>query len=80
MLRKTPLAIKYYSESFVQLQNFGFGFTVSPHPDKPESFVTGGPADSNTYKFMQFHMHWGATDCAGSEHLIDGMPYAAEVI
>ena len=35
-LPKAPLKIQYNSESFFQLQNTGFGFIVSPHPDKPE--------------------------------------------
>lgn len=42
------------------------------------SEVSGGPV-SNFYSFLQFHMHWGDSIERGSEHLVDGHPYAAEV-
>ena len=41
--------------------------------------VSGGPSHSE-FSFLQFHMHWGDTIEKGSEHLINGKPYAAEVI
>ena len=40
--------------------------------------MCGGPV-SNSYNFLQFHMHWGDSIERGSEHLVDGHPYAAEV-
>lgn len=31
------------------------------------------------YNVEQFHFHWGENDTVGSEHKVDGIPYAAEV-
>lgn len=41
--------------------------------------LVSGCCLANSYQFAQFHMHWGATDADGSEHLIDGRSYSAEV-
>lgn len=41
--------------------------------------VKGGPL-RDEYNFLQLHMHWGEKIESGSEHLINGHPYAAEVI
>ena len=41
--------------------------------------VSGGPLNEDDYKFAQFHMHWGVDDSKGSEHLVDGQSYPAEV-
>ena len=41
--------------------------------------VIGGPVKEE-HKFLQFHMHWGPDTSVGSEHLVDGKSYAAEVI
>jgi len=41
--------------------------------------ITGGPCRGFTYRLAQVEIHWGETDKAGSEHLIDGRAYAAEV-
>lgn len=38
----------------------------------------GGPL-GHKYKLEQFHCHWGCTSSKGSEHTVDGMPYAGEV-
>lgn len=40
--------------------------------------VTGGPV-KNEYNFLQFHMHWGDILERGSEHLLDGKAFSAEV-
>jgi carbonic anhydrase len=40
--------------------------------------ITGGPA-MDEYQFLQFHMHWGADNDEGSEHVIDGIRLPAEV-
>ena len=40
--------------------------------------VIGGPVKEE-HKFLQFHMHWGPDTSVGSEHLVDGKSYAAEV-
>uniref|UniRef100_H2ZGZ4 Carbonic anhydrase n=1 Tax=Ciona savignyi TaxID=51511 RepID=H2ZGZ4_CIOSA len=41
------------------------------------SYIKGGPLEG-TYNLVQFHFHWGAVDCRGSEHTINGRPYSAE--
>ncbi len=40
--------------------------------------VSGGPV-SYQFNFLQFHMHWGDQLDKGSEHLLDGKPFSAEV-
>lgn len=41
--------------------------------------LKGGPL-SDSYRLSQFHFHWGSTDEYGSEHLVDGAKYSAEVM
>lgn len=40
--------------------------------------LSGGPL-GHKYKLEQFHCHWGCTSSKGSEHTVDGKPYAGEV-
>uniref|UniRef100_A0A8C4VGU4 Carbonic anhydrase n=1 Tax=Gopherus evgoodei TaxID=1825980 RepID=A0A8C4VGU4_9SAUR len=42
------------------------------------SVVRGGPLQG-TYRLRQFHFHWGSSDDHGSEHVVDGVKYAAEL-
>jgi len=42
------------------------------------SELSGGPL-GHKYKLEQFHCHWGCTSSKGSEHTVDGRPYAGEV-
>ncbi len=42
------------------------------------SEIIGGPVN-DAYRFLQFHMHWGDDVHRGSEHLLDGMAFSAEV-
>ena len=42
------------------------------------STLEGGPL-KDTYQLEQYHCHWGVNDSVGSEHLVDGQSYAAEV-
>ena len=42
--------------------------------------LRGGPLDDDTYVLIQFHFHWGAVSSRGSEHKIDDVTYAAEVL
>ena len=41
--------------------------------------LRGGPL-TGSYRLRQFHLHWGSADDHGSEHVVDGVRYAAEVI
>ena len=36
-----------------------------------KEYLSGGPYGSVKYFFLQFHLHWGSTDCEGSEHTVD---------
>ena len=40
--------------------------------------VAGGGLDGRYYA-AQFHFHWGSNDSVGSEHIVDGINYPAEV-
>ncbi len=57
------------------------------HPDLTNSLfffffsiseLFGGPL-THKYKLEQFHCHWGCDSDQGSEHTVDGKPYAGEV-
>ena len=41
--------------------------------------LKGGPLPES-YRLRQFHFHWGSTDDCGSEHLVDGATFSAEVM
>jgi len=76
-LANTPLTCKYDSNCFKNVENTGYGFNVSGEPNAVSSLI-GGPIE-HEHKFLQFHFHWGKNDSEGSEHLVDGKPYAAEL-
>ncbi|KAL2308240.1 hypothetical protein Nmel_001249 [Mimus melanotis] len=40
--------------------------------------LRGGPL-TGAYRLRQLHLHWGSSDLHGSEHIIDGVKYAAEL-
>ncbi|NWU48051.1 CAH3 anhydrase, partial [Dromas ardeola] len=42
------------------------------------SVLRGGPL-LGAYRLRQLHLHWGSSDDHGSEHVIDGVKYAAEL-
>ncbi|XP_006202422.2 carbonic anhydrase 3 isoform X1 [Vicugna pacos] len=42
------------------------------------SMLRGGPL-TGSYRLRQFHLHWGSSDDHGSEHIVDGVKYAAEL-
>lgn len=42
------------------------------------SIISGGGL-ANSYKAVQFHLHWGKNGGPGSEHTIDGEQYPMEV-
>ncbi|XP_068956307.1 carbonic anhydrase 3 isoform X2 [Petaurus breviceps papuanus] len=42
------------------------------------SMLRGGPLPG-PYRLRQFHLHWGSSDDHGSEHVVDGVKYAAEI-
>lgn len=48
---------------------------------KPGGSTTGATIVNHrgTYNFAQFHFHWGSSDLTGSEHLVNGEQYPAEL-
>lgn len=57
--------------------NTGYGWKAHVHGEG--SSLTGGPLNEDVYQLEQFHAHWGKDGSCGSEHLVDGQSFAAEV-
>ena len=57
-----------------EYKNIGHSVKFTPSKEGPR--VTKG---GQKYKVCQFHIHWGANAREGSEHLINGKPYAGEL-
>jgi len=68
------LTFKCAAEDSVTAANIGWTMKVSCTKG---SEISGGPL-GGAYKLDSFHFHWGATDAAGSEHLLDGHQFSAE--
>ena len=41
--------------------------------------MNGPLPQGQLYSLEQFHAHWGGSSSVGSEHLVDGKSYAAEL-
>lgn len=76
-LSHNPLLVWYDNDCFTNIENTGHSFNVSGAANN-SSKVSGGPV-KDTYKFLQFHMHWGQDESVGSEHTVDGFSYSAEI-
>lgn len=74
-LWRNPLKWSYPKRT-AGLENTGYLWKAVLPADG--SFLRGGPLDHD-YELEQFHCHWGSENSAGSEHLVDGESYAAEV-
>ncbi|KAM6142772.1 carbonic anhydrase 13-like isoform 1-T1 [Phoenicopterus ruber ruber] len=74
-----PLNPNYDPASAKIILNNGHSTSVEFDDTVNKSVLTGGPL-SGTYRLRQIHFHWGSNDEAGSEHAVDGMKYAAEVV
>lgn len=60
--------------------NTGHSIKFSLSDDEEELTVTGGPFGSDSYKFLQFHFHWGGAEGEkGSEHTLNGQRFDAEM-
>lgn len=44
-----------------------------------EAFFRYPAKNNGKYKLLQIHFHWGETDSEGSEHLLGGKPFSAEM-
>lgn len=73
-----PLSIKYDPASAKIISNSGHSFNVDFDDTEDKSVLRGGPLTGN-YRLRQFHLHWGSADDHGSEHVVDGVRYAAEL-
>ena len=77
-LEGTPLCISYGLEDDYQLTNTGLSVQLSRTSASKECQLRGGPLSHN-YRFAQLHFHWGSADSTGSEHLVNGAAFAAEL-
>jgi len=75
-LDSRPLAIEYETRGKM-LINTGAGWKVN-FDRLQKSLLEGGPLDSK-YKAEQLHCHWSKDSTCGSEHVINGKSYAAEM-
>ncbi|XP_069813521.1 carbonic anhydrase 13-like isoform X1 [Dendropsophus ebraccatus] len=73
-----PLYISYDPKSSRRLVNVGHCFNVEFEDTNDKSVVSDGPL-TGYYRLRQIHFHWGASDKDGSEHVIDGQEYPAEL-
>ncbi|XP_065107172.1 carbonic anhydrase 4-like [Paramisgurnus dabryanus] len=74
--RLTPLKFNGYETKFDSIiKNNGHSVQVNI-PNTPT--VSGGNL-GETYKAIQFHLHWGRDGGPGSEHTIDGEQYPMEL-
>ncbi|XP_069587656.1 carbonic anhydrase 13-like isoform X1 [Ranitomeya imitator] len=73
-----PLYIYYDPKSSRRLVNVGHCFNVEFEDTNDTSVISDGPL-TGYYRLRQFHFHWGSSDCDGSEHVIDGHEYPAEM-
>lgn len=91
-LAQNPLKICYEVGNFSSIENTGASFKITGDQFANSCIfklnfcfflifnlgVIGGPV-KDEHKFLQFHMHWGKDASSGSEHLINGKPFAGEI-
>ena len=58
------------------VSNNGHGMVVSL---TGSDYVVSGGGLAGSYKTIQFHLHWGTNEDKGSEHVVNGNSYPAEV-
>lgn len=75
-LVERPLEIRYNPENSKSLVNNGHSVQVNIAGE--DSLIEGGPLH-HKYQAEQFHFHWGKENDRGSEHMVDGNVYAAEL-
>ncbi|XP_063306414.1 carbonic anhydrase 13-like [Pelobates fuscus] len=73
-----PIKIQYDPKTTRKIVNKGHCFNVEFDDATDMSVLSDGPLTGN-YRLLQFHFHWGSTDETGSEHVIDGKVYPAEM-
>lgn len=75
-LSRCPLSIHYDAASCKTLLNNGH--TLQAVVDAQDTSLEGGPY-VHKYRAAEFHFHWGRTSEEGTEHLVDGKAYSAEL-
>uniref|UniRef100_A0A8D0MYI5 Carbonic anhydrase n=2 Tax=Sus scrofa TaxID=9823 RepID=A0A8D0MYI5_PIG len=73
-----PISVSYNPATAKEIINVGHSFHVNFEDNDNRSVLKDGPL-SESYRLLQFHFHWGKTDDYGSEHLVDGAKYSAEL-
>ncbi|KAM4705400.1 carbonic anhydrase 1-like [Rhinophrynus dorsalis] len=73
-----PLNISYDPKTVKRIVNVGHCFNVEYEDECDKSVLSEGPLTGH-YRLCQFHFHWGSSDKDGSEHIIDGHIYPAEL-
>ncbi|XP_063306415.1 carbonic anhydrase 1-like [Pelobates fuscus] len=73
-----PITIQYDPQTSRKIVNMGHCFNVEFDDTTDMSVLSDGPL-TGYYRLRQFHFHWGTTDEDGSEHVIDGRVYPAEM-
>ncbi|KAG8234698.1 hypothetical protein J437_LFUL014314, partial [Ladona fulva] len=77
-LQQTPISYQSASKgSIAKLSNSGAGWKVE-WEDEEGVKLSGGPLGESVRRLKQFHCHWGRDSSRGSEHTVDGKPYAGE--
>lgn len=76
-LKAKPLTYKYVEQKAKSLVNPGYCWRVDVNGTGSE--LTGGPLGDDVYVLEQFHSHWGCSNDTGSEHTVDGVPFAGEL-
>ncbi|ESO01624.1 hypothetical protein HELRODRAFT_185695 [Helobdella robusta] len=71
-----PLKFQYVPKNSKTILNNGH--TVQVALDGSDSLLEGGPFP-HRYRAAQFHFHWGMNNNMGSEHMVDGRYFAAEL-
>ncbi|XP_042861113.1 uncharacterized protein LOC122246546 [Penaeus japonicus] len=78
--RVPPFAFKNYGLINVSLENNGHSLSADLHPLQEQQrprIAEGGL--SGTFELAGFHFHWGDGDSRGSEHLLGGCAFPAEM-
>uniref|UniRef100_A0A8C4NJ48 Carbonic anhydrase n=1 Tax=Eptatretus burgeri TaxID=7764 RepID=A0A8C4NJ48_EPTBU len=73
-----PLNYDDKATSSRMLNNNGLSFKLSFDDSSDPCVLNGGPLDGD-FRLNQLHMHWGCDKLPGSEHIVDGNAYAAEL-
>jgi len=76
-----PMAFENYDvvPTDQTLTNNGHTVHVTFTTDKTPAISKGGLPNNGPYNLAQFHLHWGADDSKGSEHLINSVRYPMEL-